>query len=70
MIPWQALKPRTVNLMFEMMKKAIESLEFHLSRPSSQIDEGLLPRMKTIAQYYPAFSSTQRQQFCPETVNI
>ena len=70
MIPWQALKPKTVNLMFEMMKKAIGSLEFHLSRPSSQIDEGLLPRMMTTAQYYPAFSSTQRQQLCPETVNI
>ena len=68
MIPWQAVKPRTVGLMFEMINKAIESLEFHLSRSSNQIDEGLLPRMLLTAQYYPAFSNSQRQQFFQELV--
>ena len=55
--------------MFEMIKKAIESLEFHLNRSSNQIDEGLLARMLFTAHYYPAFSNTQRQQFCQETVH-
>lgn len=68
MIPWHALKQRTVNLMFEMIKRAIQSLEFHLTRASNQINEGLLPRMLFTAQYYPAFSNTQRQQFSQEPV--
>lgn len=70
MIPWQELKPKTVNLMFEMIKKAIESLEFHLNRPSNQIDEALLPRMLFTAQNYPAFSHSQKQQFFQETVSL
>lgn len=69
MIPWQALKSETVTLMFEVMKRAIESLEFHLNRPVNQIDKDLLPRMIRTAQAYPAFSLIQRQQFCYEKVS-
>lgn len=63
MIPWQALKTETVELLFQVMKRAIESLEFHLNRPINQIDKNLLPRMIRAAQSYPAFSSVQIQQF-------
>lgn len=70
MIPWHLLKASTVDLMFQLIKRAIESLENHLSRPSSQIDKDLLPRMLYTAQHYPAFSSAQKQQFIQEKVNF
>ena len=63
MIPWHSLSFQNVNLMFEMIKNSIEALEFHLGRPTNQIDKDLLPRMMSVAQCYPAFSQTQRSQF-------
>lgn len=69
MIPWHLLKQNTVDLMFELIKRAIESLEYHVSRPSSQIDKDLLPRMINTAVHYPAFSVIQKQQFIQEKVN-
>ena len=69
MIPWHLLKPNIIDLMFELIKRAIESLEYHISRPSSQIDKDLLSRMINTAQHYPAFSVIQKQQFIQEKVN-
>lgn len=69
MIPWHLLKQNTVDLMFELIKRAIESLEYHISRPSSQIDKDLLPRMINTALHYPAFSIIQKQQFIQEKVS-
>ena len=64
MLPWHILNPRIIDLMHELIKRGIESLEFHLNRPSNQIDKELLARMIFTAQHYPAFSMSQKQEFC------
>jgi hypothetical protein len=69
MIPWHLLKQNTVDLLFELIKNAIESLKYHVSRPSSQIDKNLLSRMISTALHYPAFSVVQKQHFIQEKVN-
>ncbi len=66
MIPWHSLKPNSVDLMFKMIKCSIEALEFHLNRPTNQMDKDLLARMIISAQQYPAFTQGQREQFLNE----
>lgn len=68
MIPWHSLKVNTVQLMFKLIERAIESLEFHLSRQANQIDKNLLSRLITTAQTYPAFSEAQREHFLNEEI--
>lgn len=68
MIPWYLLKAPTIDLMFELMKRAIESLKYHISRPSCQIDKDLLSRMLSTARFYPAFSLSQKQHFSHDNV--
>ena len=66
MIPWHLLNQDTVDLMFELIERAIKSLEYHVNRSSSQIDKNLLPRMINTALHYPAFSVIQKQKFIQE----
>jgi hypothetical protein len=68
MIPWHLLKAPTIDLMFELIKCAIASLKYHISRPSCQIDKDLLSRMLSTAHFYPAFSLSQKQHFSHDKV--
>jgi hypothetical protein len=50
-------------MMLKLMKTGIDSLKFHLNRPSNQFDPTLLSRMLNVARYYPAFSNQQKAEF-------
>lgn len=60
LLPWKMISVATRDVMFEMVKQALEYLLGHLYRPLTNISDETLDRFMKAAKTFPIFTENQK----------